>query len=117
MSAKVAVRWSGKTIKVGGLPCGVPGLAIVLRPSGEGLGIVHVRSGAFIGLFAASVSPEAVLAAAQEIAHLADWTVPGTVLQSTPGLADDAYMVVLRWGGNMRGGGAPAATDITEVSA
>jgi hypothetical protein len=62
--------------------CGVPGLVVSVRHSG-GWAITHVRSGCAVAYFP-DADPELVLAAARDIAPLADWTRPG------PGLAADA---------------------------
>jgi hypothetical protein len=73
---KIAIKYYGAPsarVTVDALPCGVPGLAIHARHKAPGWAITHIRSGLGVALFSAS-DPEAVLAAAQALAPLADWT-------------------------------------------
>lgn len=114
---KVTVRHRDKTMQVDGLPCGIPGLAIVRQVDpADRLDIIHVRSGLALGLFR-DASPEAVLAASQEVGVLADWTVAGTALQPDEGLAGQVREIVRRWGGSVNGPVLTGATDIAGVTA
>lgn len=108
---KVTVRWHGVPAEVEGLPCGIPGLAITRWiPPDESLSIIHVRSGHAVAFFYGA-SPEAVLAAAEEIGTLADWTVSGTCLQGMKRLALKTAEIAWRWGGEVSGRARPA-TDL-----
>jgi hypothetical protein len=84
-------------VPVDGLPCGVPGLAITRTPhAGDGYVITHVRSGNGV-LWFPDTDPEGVLAAAQELAPLADWTISGAALTAIRGLGSRTWAVGSRY--------------------
>jgi hypothetical protein len=85
-------------VPVEGWPCGVPGLAIT-ETTGEmtGYSITHVRSGTCV-LWFPDTDPEGVLAAAQEVGLLADWTRSGADLLADPFLGRRVCAVGHRFG-------------------
>lgn len=114
--ATITIRMSAGTTTVDAMPCGVPGLVIhrvILADGemGEGLTLTHVRSGLQVAYFPPGVDPEAVLACAQDLAGLADWTQPGAVLVD----AKDAVIAITRrWGSEAAG---PLAYTYGDVAA
>jgi hypothetical protein len=94
----IAVRIRGLGAReVPGMPCGAPGLAITRAVKNPAvLVITHVRSGLVVAMFAHG-DPEAVLACAQALAEVADWTQPASDLAYA---VTGARPVIVRWGGS-----------------
>lgn len=117
MAIQVVKLNAGGTMAIPAMPCGVPGLSVhrvVLTDGemGEGLCLTHCRSGLAVGYFPVEVDPEAVLACAQDLARLADWTLPAADLR---GLDENAVIAVTeRWGSVPMG---VPATDFGDVGA
>lgn len=98
MMRVAVIRQGAGFADVAASECGVPGLIIhpALPPS-AGVVLTHRRSGCALAWFPPDTSPEYALAAAREVASLADWTRPGTdVLRHTGSLV---RAVLVRWGG------------------
>ena len=74
---KITIRWwNGSEFadrEMDAVPCGVPGLAIHAAPDADGWVITHIASGCRAAWFP-DASPEWVLACAQELGTLGDWT-------------------------------------------
>jgi len=73
----------------------VPGLVIHKAPGAKGWMLAHEPSGSGVGWFP-HADPEAVLAAALDLAQVADWTLPPGDLS---GYAASVREVITRWGG------------------
>jgi hypothetical protein len=112
VAERIRARRFGEIVDAEAWPCGVPGL--VIANAGSGLEIIHTRSGTCVGKFG-DADPEAVLAAAQGIGCLADWTLPGTELRHEPGLGLAVEEVLNRWDGSARG--APNPPSPVDLSA
>lgn len=74
---KIVIRqWNGREIGdmvVDAVPCGVPGLAVHAAVRASGWVVTHVPSGCRVAWFP-DASPEYVLACAQALGELGDWT-------------------------------------------
>jgi hypothetical protein len=90
-------------VPVDGLPCGVPGLAITRVPSRESWSITHVRSGCSAGFFEPGTDPEAILAAAQELGAITDWTLPASEVVANRETGYQARDIVESYGGILVG--------------
>lgn len=108
MTAIQVKHVSGRLVTVDAFPCGVAGLAIhAAVPPATGWVITHVRAGLLVGWFP-DADPEAVLAAAQALGDLADWSLPAD------DVADDATQAEVedaleRWGGTVTAPGSTRA--------
>ena len=87
-----STREGPAVVPVDGLPCGVPGLAITRAPATSGYVITHLRSGNGV-LWFPETDPEGVLACAQKLAPLADWTVSGEALVRSKGLGSRVWAI------------------------
>lgn len=76
----------------------VPGIVAHPAVEAEGWMLTHAASGFAVGWFP-EASPEALLGCAQELAGLADWTVP---VPDTRSLAPAVLPVIRRWGARRR---------------
>ena len=81
---------------VDALPCGVPGLMIHKALDADGWMITHARSGIGVAWFP-DADPEAVLAAAQEIGPLTDWTASGDTVVAS-GIGRRMSAICRKWG-------------------
>jgi hypothetical protein len=79
-------------------PCGVPGLMICPAGDTPGWIITHARSGLGLMWFPGA-GPEAVLAAAQEIGQLTDWTASAHSMHADMGLRAAVLDAGGKWGG------------------
>jgi hypothetical protein len=96
---KIAIRTvkDPGTQTVDALPVGVPGLAAHAAPGAAGWIITHVRSGNAV-LWFPEASPEAVLAAARQLAPLTDWAAPASQINRRK-VGPLVCEVGDRWGG------------------
>lgn len=97
INVKSATSWPALQV-VDAVPCGVPGLAINADHGTPATWVItHIRSGLAVAYFPA-VSPEAVLAAAQALGTLADWTMSAEDVADHITLGD-VLDTVKPWGG------------------
>jgi hypothetical protein len=108
----IVVRIVGGISETPGLPCGVPGLAIVPAVGAPDIPvIVHVRSGLAIAGFP-SGGPEAALACAQALGGLADWNETAGELRP---VVDSAEELIARWGGVRDVGVRAVAAELDDI--
>jgi hypothetical protein len=99
-----ASAWlSGEVRQIDGYPTGIPGLLIVPpQPDTPGarFTVVHARSGCRVA--SKFESPEAALAAANQLAEMAVWTKTGTEMREyvlQPGWGRSLLDIAARFGG------------------
>jgi len=86
----------GESLEVEAFTTATPGL-VVHRSNGDpGWIVTHQRSGLLVMMFE---NPEQAQAAAGDLAPLADWTLDGHTIVSTPNMTAKVASVRSKWGG------------------